>query len=139
LLDAVLARCLAYSELARFGSARAVLDALEETDPTAALDQALAAGQWDLVRRLAEQALANPDTPAEKQIAALAALRDAAVAAGDDDGAVTQGRAAVALAESSGALFHQPTRFNALVDAVVLIYTKRGQAGMARLFAKKKK
>jgi serine/threonine-protein kinase len=138
-IDAVLARCLAYTEAARFGSARAVLEAIDRADPTAALDQALAAGQWALVRDLATQALDNPDTEPRRRIAALAALARAHSQAGESTEALARGREAVALAETSGALFHEPSKFNALVDAVVSNYTERGQAGMARLFAKKRK
>ncbi|MDR1440923.1 MAG: serine/threonine protein kinase [Bifidobacteriaceae bacterium] len=138
-LDAILARCLAYTEMTRFGSARAVLDALEEADPSATLDQALASGEWGLADQLAGQVLDNPESGDEERVAALAARARAAAATDQDAQALENYRQAVGMAEASGALFHRPSEFNALVDAVVLIYTKRGQGGMARLFAKKRK
>lgn len=138
-LDATLARCLEYSELARFGSARAVLDALTHTDTAATSESALATGDPATAMRLASQLLANPDTDDVKRIRGLRTLAAAHEALGEQDAALERYKEAMTLAESSGALFHVPDQFNAIVDAVVLIHIKRGQAGMARLASRKRK
>jgi serine/threonine-protein kinase len=138
-LDAVLARCLAYAEMDRYGSAGAALEALEGADQSATLATAVAGGQWELALELATKVLEAPDAGDEKRIAALRAAGQALEQLGQEDGALERYRAAVDLAESSGALFHRPSVFNALVDATAAIYVRRGQAGMARLFGKKRK
>ena len=138
-LDAILAKCLEYSEFNRYGSAREVLEALNNTDTTATAEQAIQQGELALATDLANQALANPDTPADKRIRALRTLAMAEVAQDQLDQGLDHYKQAIALAESSGALFHQAQEFNELVDGATAIYTSRGQAGQARLMAKKRK
>jgi hypothetical protein len=58
---------------------------------------------------------------------------------GDLDQALAHLRQAIAEAEAAGTGFDHPDQFNALVEAAQLIYVKRGQAGMARLVAKKRR
>lgn len=139
LLDAVLAKCLAYSERARYPTAQAVLDALKQTDTVATAESALQSGAYATALRLAEQALANPDTDTAKRITSLRVAAAAQEAMGDLNRALELYRKAIALAESTGALFHNSEAFNALVDGVVLIYTQTGRAGMARLASRKRK
>lgn len=138
-LDAILARCLEYAELSRFGSAQAVLDALQNTDTVATAESALVAGDTLTARALAERALANADTDNAMRLKSLRVVAAACDALGDTDQALDRYKQAIALAESSGALFHNPSEFNALVDAAALIYAKRGQGGMARLMSRKRK
>jgi serine/threonine-protein kinase len=137
-LDAVLAKCLAYGELNRYPSARAVLDALAHSDTAATAAQAVNTDPA-LALRLAEEALANPATAPEQRIAAGRTAAEAHAAQGDETAALAAYREAIAIAEASGALFHNDGAFNALVDAAVLLHIKRGQAGLARLLAKKKR
>lgn len=139
ILDAVLARCLEYAEIARYGSARAVLDALQQADTVSTAESSLATGDNRLALQLAERALANPDTDDEKRVTCLRTLAAAHDALGDQEQALGRYKEAIALAESSGVLFRDTGAFNALVDAAVLIYLKRGQAGMARLMGKKRR
>ena len=138
-LDAVLAKCLEYSEFKRFGSAREVVDALACTDTTASAEQAIELGEIVLAKQLAIQALDNPDTPVEKRIRSLRTLALAEVAEEQLDEALDHYKQALALADSSGAYFHQAQQYNELVDGAVAIYTQRGQAGQARLMTKKRK
>ncbi len=138
-LDAILGRCLEYTEFARYGSAREVLDALRQTDSAATAAAALAAGSSEVARQLALEALANPDTPPEKRLLSLRTLAAAHEGNEELDEALERYKEAIALADASGILFHEPSRYNALIDAVVLLYTKRGQAGMARLMGKKRR
>ena len=139
LLDAVLGRCLEYSDFKRYGSAEEVLAALSQADTAATAAQAEQQGDHGLARQLAGQALANPDTPPDKRIQALATLAAAHAAGGNLDDALDCYKQAIAEAETSGALFHLPSDFNALVDGAVAIYTSRGQAGLARLLSKKRR
>lgn len=138
-LDAILARCLEYAEIARFGSAQAVLDALFQTDTVATAESALAMGDYRTALQLAERALTNPDTDDDRRVKILRMVAAAHDALGDQEQALERYKEAIALAESSGVLFHNQGAFNDLVDAVVLIYTKRGQAGMARVVSKRRK
>jgi serine/threonine-protein kinase len=135
LIDAVLAKCLAYSEFSRYGSAKAVLDALKsgagdaadallDSDPAAALEQA-------------KTALNDPDPG--KRIAALRSAALASQALGDDNSALKYLRSAIKDAEETGALFANPSEFNALVDTSRAIYERLGRAGMARIMTKKKR
>ncbi len=138
-LDAVLARCLEYSDFRRYGSAQEVLDALAQTDTTGTAAQAVQMGDTALARHLAEQALANPDTQSDKRIQAWKVMAEADVADGRLDQGLDHYKQAIAEAESTGALFHLPSDFNALLDGAIAIHTSRGQAGLARLLAKKRK
>jgi serine/threonine-protein kinase len=138
-LDAVLARCLEYSEVARYGSARAVLDALRHTDTAATAESALALGDPRTAQQLAEQALANPDIDDAKRVTCLRTLAAAHEALGDQDEALKRYKEAIALAEATGVLFHDTAAFNTLVDAAVRLHLARGQAGMARLMGRKRR
>jgi len=138
-LDAILARCLAYGEFSRYGSALEVLQALQNTDTAASAEQSLAMGETDLARQLAHQSIDNPDTPADKRIRSMRTLAMADEAQGRLEEAIEGYKQAIALAESSGALFHSPAEFNELVDQAAAIYTRRGMAGQARLMSKKRK
>jgi len=138
-LDVILARCLEFSDFARYGSAREVLEALDATDTAATAEQAVAMGDVALAARLATQALENPDTPDDKRIRAFRTLGVAARETDRLDEALDYFKQAIALAESSGELFHTPSDFNELVDGAVAIYQSRGQAGQARLMAKKRR
>ena len=139
ILDAILARCLEYSEIARYGSAQAVVEALQGSNTVAAAESALASGEYRAALHLTGQALANTDTDGQKRVRSLRVAAASHDALGDQDDALAYYRQAIDVAEATGVLFHNAGSFNALVDAVVLIYTKRGQAGMARLMSKKRK
>jgi serine/threonine-protein kinase len=139
LLDDVLGRCLAYGEAARLGSARAVLLALVDAEPCVRVDRALASGDWQVAARAAEAWLTDGSLTDEDRLAALSAAAQALAACGDTDAALEHYRDAVALAEASGVALRRPQDFNTLVQAVEVLYLKRGQPGMARLFAKKRR
>lgn len=138
-LDAILARCLAFNEMNRFPTAQAVLDALNQTDTLATAESALATGSAQTALESAEQTLANPDTDDARRVAALRIAAQAHAELGREDEALSHYRQALSLAGSSGVLFHDTTTFNAIVDATAEIYTRRGQAGMARLTRKKRR
>jgi tetratricopeptide (TPR) repeat protein len=129
LIDSVLAGCLAYAELARFGSAAAVAEALAAQDPDAP------AGN----RPTGPPPRADPGSLTAGRIAALTASGQADAQAGRTDEALAAYREALHLSEVSGAANHARSQFNALVDAIVLLYAKRGQGGLARLYTKKRR
>ncbi len=139
LLDAILSRCLAYTEEARFRSAQEVLAALEKTDLCSTLEQAAALGDYALAQTLFEQAMAHPDLDDPRRVRCLRALAKAHADREQLDAALELLKQAFTLAEQRGIFFHLPSERNALIDDISLLYLKKGQGGMARIFAQKKK
>ena len=137
-LDAILARCLEYPPSARFQSAMEVLEALSEADVFQTMQEALLSGRYDYALALSEKALAA-SPPAERRVFCLKTRADALTTLGRNGEALEALKAAIETAEQTGAFVRTPSDWNALIDAICLVYTKMGQAGMARIFARKKR
>jgi serine/threonine-protein kinase len=137
-LDAIFARCLEYTPNARFQSALEVLEALSEADVFQTMQEALRSGRYDYALALSEKALAA-SPPAERRVFCLKTRADALTALGRNSEALDALKAAIEIAEQTGAFVRTPSDWNALIDAICLVYTKMGQAGMARIFARKKR
>jgi tetratricopeptide (TPR) repeat protein len=135
----VLARCLRFSDKARYTSAEAVLEALEDAKSTEALRQALADGDFDTVLRLSGEMLAGPRLTDERRIECLTSRAKAYAGKGENDQALATYMETLNLVDQTGIYFHQPSRYNELIDAISILYLKTGQPGSARLFAKRKR
>ena len=138
-LDKVLARCLRYSDEARYTSANAVLEALEGAKSTEALRQALTDNEFDAVLRLSEEILAGPRIRDDQRIECLTSRAKAYAGKNENESALTSYMEALSLVDKTGIYFHQPSKYNALIDSICILYLKTGQTGSARLFAKKKR
>ena len=139
LLDRLLSRCLRFNRDARYSSAEEVLKALDGANTVCAMEQALADGDSRSALEIAESLLAAPRTNDEQRLHCHIVRGKAWAALGDNPRALEAYNAALKLAEYTGAYFHLPGKYNALIDAMCILYLKSGQPGTARLFARKKK
>jgi serine/threonine protein kinase len=140
LLDAVLRRCLEYSQIARFQTAGEVLQALKGTyalDTLAA--SALKNGDLTLAEAQALSALKQgghtPDSEADIRLT----LGDVYAARESWSAALEQYMLVYQIDERSQIYFHAPARFNALVERIANAYARDGQEQSARVWLKRRR
>lgn len=138
-LDTVLARCLRYSDKARYTSADAVLEALEGMKSTEALRQALTDHDFETVLQLSDEILAGPRLKDDQRVECLTFRSKAFAGKGENKQALETYIKALNLVDETGIYFHQPSKYNELIDAISILYLKTGQSGTARLFAKRRR
>lgn len=138
-LDAILARCLRYSDKARYTSAAAVLEALEGAKSIEALRQSLLDNEFDAVLRISEEMLAGPRLKDDQRIECLTSRAKAYAGKGDIGQALATYMETLELVDATGIYFHRPSKYNELIDSICILYLRAGQTGNARLFAKKKR
>jgi len=138
-LDTILSRCLRFSDIARYTSAEAVLEALSGANSVEALRQALQDGDYEKAIEIVGAILASPRLTDEQRMECLAALAKAHAGMNRIDQAIASYLEALKFADATGIYFHRPSKYNELVDAICILYIKCGQPGSARLFGKKKK
>lgn len=138
-LDAILARCLRYSDKARYTSAAAVLEALEGAKSIEALRQSLQDNEFDAVLRISEEMLAGPRLKDDQRIECLTSRGKAYAGKGDIGQALATYMETLELVDATGIYFHRPSKYNELIDSICILYLRAGQTGNARLFAKKKR
>ena len=138
-LDEILSNCLKVSELARYQSADEVLHALQGADSAEALRMSLLNEDYTAAEKLAREALAGSRHDDLERIGFLKSLGEALGGQGRFAEALESYTEALETAERTGVFFHTPSKYNEIIDAMCVLYLKNGQAGTARLFAKKKK
>lgn len=138
-LDAILMRCLRFSDIARYHSANDVLEALRGANSPEALRQALLDNDFEKAIEIANEILASPRLTDEQQLECLVACGKAYAGKGENEQAIASYMEALKFADKTGVYFHRPSKYNELVDGVCILYSKNGQPGSAGLFAKKKK
>lgn len=138
-LDAILARCLRYSDKARYTSAAAVLEALEGAKSIEALRQSLLDNEFDAVLRISEEMLAGSRLKDDQRIECLTSRAKAYAGKGDIGQALATYMETLELVDATGIYFHRPSKYNELIDSICILYLRAGQTGNARLFAKKKR
>jgi eukaryotic-like serine/threonine-protein kinase len=140
MLDAVLRRCLEYSQLARFQTAGEVLQALEGTYALDALAaSALENGDLALAETQALGALTQgghtPDSEADIRLT----LGDVYTARESWGAAMKQYKLVYQIDERSQIYFHAPARFNALVERIANAYAQDGQEQSAQIWLNRRR
>ncbi len=138
-LDTVLARCLRFSDKARYTNADSVLEALKGAKSTEALRQALADNAFDTALQLSNEILAGPRLKDDQHVECLTFRARAYAGKGENKQALEAYMKALGLADETKVYFHQPSKYNELIDAICILYVKTGQPGSARLFAKRRR
>lgn len=137
-VDNVLKGCLEYLDVMRFQSAEEVLRALDVDDMQSGL-RALKEKDYDEAARIAEALTEQQGLGDDKRIQAHMLLSRALKGKGEREGALAQAKEALAVAEKVGLAARQPAEWNRIVDAITVLYLQNGQAGMARIYEKKKR
>lgn len=138
-LDTILSRCLRFSDAARYQSAEEVLRDLKGANSAAGVQQALLDGDFTGAERLCREALSSTRLSDEERLSYGQSLGKALSEQGRFEEALEAYQAVLDLEERSGAWFHTPSKHNALIDAMCILYLKNGQAGTARLFKRKRR
>ena len=137
-VDNVLKGCLEYLEDMRFQSAQEVLAALETDDLKSGV-RALKARDFGEAERVARALTEQPNQAEERRIQAHMLLSRALKGQERSDEALTEAKKALAIAEQSGLAVRESAAWNRIIDAITVLYLQSGQAGMARIYEKKKR
>ncbi len=136
-LDAVLAKCLSFSESNRYENALQVLAALEQRDAMSVAQGAFLNGSLSFCIEQIQNGLAAPKTTERDKVELYRLWGDAERQEGNIKAAREHYTEAYTLAQKTNAYALQKQRGAELINAIADCYEELGQGAMAKLYRKK--